>query len=883
VLDELDEHLDDNHLHIIAPPGSGKTILGLEVALRLNKPTLIFAPTIAIRNQWIQRFVELFLQASEKPNWISTDIKKPRFFTVVTYQALHAAISVEQDIKAKRDNDENGKEITSDAITNTTLKKLKEANIGSVVVDEAHHLKNAWWRSLSILKRSLNPTIVGLTATPPYDVTYAEWQRYTELNGPVDAEISIPELVVEGDLCPHQDYIYFSRPTFEEEEKINTFRKRVALLFDELKSEETLIKTIENHPIFKEPNQYLDWIYSNIEYYSTCLIYLNANGIEITQEHLNIVGEQRFLVPELNYEWMENLLSFYLYKDFIENPNNNEHKKKLLAKLKRKGVLEGRSIRFQKSRKINTYLSSSISKLQSIDNIVDFEYRHLGSDLRMVVLTDYIRKEFYVKSSSNDLLLNKIGVLPIFEQLRRTNDKNIKLGVLTGSLIIIPVSSYDALCEISDHYSLPNIPISPLPFDTQYYTIKTNEQNKNDIVSIITQLFQEGNIEVIIGTKSLLGEGWDAPSINSLILASFVGSYVLSNQMRGRAIRTKRLNKAKTSNIWHLVCIDPSSEDGGHNMQLMKRRFKAFVGVSFNDNVRIENGFERLNIQNQVWYEEGILAMNKMMLQNAGERELLKEKWNFALKKGNILIEEIKIPFPKKEDYQKIKTLYYNRTLKYMLGVLISGLVGFSYEALQVLGRSAKYIKSTDDLINWLMIIGGIGILLFGGLAISTFRAYIKYRDISKDVQWIGEALLASLVNEGSIKTAIHEMQVVSSIDGLGAIYCHLNGGSSFEKSLFIKSLQELISSVDNPRYIILRKSILFGLISQTDYHAVPEVLGRKKHFAQFFESQWRRMVGSCELIYTRTIEGRRLLLKSRIQSLSSEFEDKTERINKWK
>ena len=74
VLDDLEQHLDDNHLHIIAPPGSGKTVLGLEVAIRLNKPSLIFAPTIAIRNQWIQRLCELFLQTNEMPDWISIDI-----------------------------------------------------------------------------------------------------------------------------------------------------------------------------------------------------------------------------------------------------------------------------------------------------------------------------------------------------------------------------------------------------------------------------------------------------------------------------------------------------------------------------------------------------------------------------------------------------------------------------------------------------------------------------------------------------------------------------------------------------------------------------------------------------------------------------------------
>ena len=60
VLQEIETHLSDNKLHIIAPPGSGKTVLGLEVVRQLNKRTLILSPTITVRNQWIQRFVELF-------------------------------------------------------------------------------------------------------------------------------------------------------------------------------------------------------------------------------------------------------------------------------------------------------------------------------------------------------------------------------------------------------------------------------------------------------------------------------------------------------------------------------------------------------------------------------------------------------------------------------------------------------------------------------------------------------------------------------------------------------------------------------------------------------------------------------------------------------
>ena len=124
---------------------------------------------------------------------------------------------------------------------------------------------------------------------------------------------------------------------------------------------------------------------------------------------------------------------------------------------------------------------------------------------------------------------------------------------------------------------------------------------------------------------------------------------------------------------------------------------------------------------------------------------------------------------------------------------------------------------------------------------------------------------------------------VKSSVDNAGAIYCHLDGGTTYEKSIFIKALQEILACIDNPRYLIIRKSLFVKVISQKDYHAVPEIIGQNKKSAEYFEKQWKRFVGSCKLIYTRTIEGRKILLKSRINSLSSEFEEKTERINKWR
>ncbi|MGY0035246.1 hypothetical protein [Pedobacter sp. NJ-S-72] len=81
----------------------------------------------------------------------------------------------------------------------------------------------------------------------------------------------------------------------------------------------------------------------------------------------------------------------------------------------------------------------------------------------------------------------------------------------------------------------------------------------------------------------------------------------------------------------------------------------------------------------------------------------------------------------------------------------------------------------------------------------------------------------------------------------------------------------------------MVRESWLFSIFRQKDYHAVPEILARNKSLAEYFSVQWRVHVGPCSLIFTRTLAGRKFLLESRMQSLSSEFVEKSEQVNKWK
>ena len=69
------------------------------------------------------------------------------------------------------------------------------------------------------------------------------------------------------------------------------------------------------------------------------------------------------------------------------------------------------------------------------------EYETLGSDLRQLILTDFIRKDFEAHLGNPEVQYSQLGVLPYFEVLRREFEEqqlDVPMAVLTGSLVIIP-------------------------------------------------------------------------------------------------------------------------------------------------------------------------------------------------------------------------------------------------------------------------------------------------------------------------------------------------------------------------------------------------------------------------------------------------------------
>ncbi|MBF9016022.1 MULTISPECIES: DEAD/DEAH box helicase family protein [unclassified Oceanispirochaeta] len=875
VLQEIETHLSDNKLHIIAPPGSGKTVLGLEVVRQLNKRTLILSPTITVRNQWIQRFVELF--SNNKFTDYSYSLKDPAGLTSATYQGLHSAISGKNIPLEESDDMQLEAEVTPDF---DLMKTLKENNIQVVVLDEAHHLKTEWWKSIIKLVSVLGDIkIISLTATPPYDSTAVEWDRYMQLCGPVDAEISVPELVKEKNLCPHQDLIYFSEASDQEHQSIDQFYTKIDEVMNEIVNDPDLEALLASHNVVCEPEKYQTVIYENIEYYASLVIFLNSRENNSFTELVKVLGLSRKKIPGLSGEWMEILLSNAIYKD--AELKNQPLIKEIRIKLRENSAIENKRVVLRIKQDFNRLMSSSISKFRSIRDIADYEYETLGEKLRLVVLSDYVRKEA-LKSNQQ---LDKFGVIPIFKYLvdsetAKSSEYRSKIAVLSGSICIIPDNIQAAVYEIAAVYGLSenDIKLNSLQLQKGFSELSLSSSRKNATVSIITDLLTQGYINVIVGTKSLLGEGWDCPAINSLVMATFVGSYMLSNQIRGRAIRTDRADSHKTSNIWHLMCLDTKNRFNNYDKDLLEQRFKCFTGLD-NENELICNGTERLHLKDFEFRKLDVKRLNDQMKDQAAERGNLYNSWFKAIDASSDgrIVKELKTS---KENINR--TYIFRNTLKYLClqGIAASFLFVMELYSSAIKSLLRGSFLSLKNLSSIAVLLSIVFILSIMKSSIKAVILFFRHGSVERSFKQIAHAVINTMVDLGMIENP-KALTINTDTASDGTVYCSLRHCTSYEQSQFLKAMEEIVEQVDKPRYILSRENRF--PVKTLDYHAVPSLFAVNKDKAVLFHKHWQRVMGKSKLYYTRNQEGRSILVKARSSSLSSYFIGRTEITDSWK
>lgn len=773
VLANLENYLDDQSIHLIAPPGSGKTLLGVGIIHRLQKKTLVLVPSLILKEQWLAA-----LRRYDDALNVSDELLVPKDITVSTYQELHSKKQAEPVY-------------------------FEEQGIQFLVLDEAHHLKSSWSETLLQLKQA-TPQLqtLSLTATPPFDANGKEWQRYLELNGEIDEEISVSELIKEQVLAPYQDYVYLVPTTTESYQKFERFLSEQDQIIQQLYNDPEVTDYLLQQPFLQTPLEETAFIYKHFDYYLSSLFYLNEQGYVLKEEHWEVLGvDKRTAIPPQSEASLIDLYT-QLYK---EQPELG-----IFTYLEKKKWLYEDTLHLFPEYALNNEYKQNIPQLKEvISHIVIKEESYQAQELSCVVFMDRIKKEVLY---GEDLEWS-YGVVPIFLSLKDLLLSSTELAAICGDFLLVSrrlaESYYHPYRQHFQEHSLCE----------GYIYLPLMEKNKAGILAQTTQLLDQKIIHVLVGTISLLGEGWNCPAVNTVILGNRSSSYVQIQQIRGRGLR--RSSEAKLTNIWHLGLAFPNvplTEQPDLTPIIKRLSYIEGINVTGTEPV-ITTGQERFDLPKEATVEQ-IATYTHQQLFMAAEREQHKEIWQEALLQGT----RLSMPLFLKEttgqaERQRSSLSFVAQPKKGFWASLTSG-------------ELSNYFSERKREKNW--------------------RRKCRQK----------EQLLQALLTLLKAERLIAEEDQLSLSVTLDSFWCELKTTSYHNERLFIEASKELLGEIIEPRYL---------LVVGNERYAVPERYGKKKQEAERFLKEIRKELPAASIVYTKNPKGRKLLIEGRMQTLVNE------------
>ena len=869
--------IQGKHLHIVAPPGSGKTVLGLYVWANLvRKPTLVLSPNSAIQAQWAARTDLFDLDGKEK--FISTDPKKPGLLTSLTYQSItmpkrggnelneaaielwienlianEEAIDEEnalgwiEDLKIKNSDyyedrisvyrkkvrDEFSKHgnalWTLSESAKNNLQRLKEIGIGMIILDECHHLLHHWGRVLTEVREYFDdPIVLGLTATPPDFQHYQEEdaKRYQEFFGEIDYEVPVPALVRDSNLAPYQDLAFFVRPSQNELNYVAQVDDEFKVLLDDLFEEQDYDNAVLplDKWVFKALDERItpggkkeNW--DNFSKRNDA--FANAGRTFL----LNTIGS----IPEGVPYPPEYLLNSYQNKLAILRPVLDRYVRYGLRRSESEIDHEKAELVTQRLRMLGTQITETgirpcaspvgrimayaSSKTKAISTILSSEMQALGGDIRAVIITDF------EKTSATTLVEGVMddeagGAVAAFRQAVQCDNVDLLNPILmTGSTVLVDDDlAAEFLAAANDWINERNLAITLVDeIRGNYHEIvgKGKDWIPRYYSLMITEFFQLGITKCLIGTRGLLGEGWDASRINVLIDLTTVTTSMSINQLRGRSIRLDKQWPEKVANNWDVICLAEEFTNGFSDYERFKKKHKQLYGVC--DDGAIEKGVGHVHAAfteaEPEGVSEGMSLFNEDMLRRSRNRSHVRGLWG----------------------------------------------IGQPFHANPTSAVEAK------------LGCGGAGGFNFG-------KEKSPWTDESL-VQAVSLTIVNSLIHLGMIS---RNCRADGGDRGGGWVRLHLEHATQEESALFAVCLEEILGPMQKPRYVISRSSkfitdtwlskIMPEVIAKffrpvkerlVMYHTVPKVLAASAEKAEIFQRYWNEFVSPSELFYARSKEGK--------------------------
>jgi hypothetical protein len=125
--------------------------------------------------------------------------------------------------------------------------------------------------------------------------------------------------------------------------------------------------------------------------------------------------------------------------------------------------------------------------------------------------------------------------------------------------------------QASEHLALPEWEAAP---DGVLVSLRSSgaEWVPRAWVELATRVHESGVCGTLIGTRALLGEGWDCPAVNCLVDLTVAATGVSVQQMRGRSLRLDPGDPAKLASNWDVVCVAPDLTRGSADYERFVRK-----------------------------------------------------------------------------------------------------------------------------------------------------------------------------------------------------------------------------------------------------------------------------------------------------------------------
>ncbi|WP_436497165.1 DEAD/DEAH box helicase family protein [Actinokineospora sp. HUAS TT18] len=861
---------------VVLPPGSGKTVVGLEAARRLGRAVVVFGPNTAIQGQWLAEWAGF--GPDVPPGSADRALDAP--VTALTYQALAVF-----DPDAEVDEDGVGRDGHLHRLRQSgrdLVAALKRQPV-TIVLDECHHLLDVWGELLAeVLDQLPDAAVIGMTATPPGALTRDEAVLVERLFGEVIMGPSIPAVVRDGHLAPYAELACLVEPTSREQ----TWLAAQADRFDELTTD-LLDPAFATVP-------FLSWLDSAVvrrshaagegpavpwhrfsrdqpDVADAALRFHHAGLLELPVDARPL--EQHRHDPTAD-DWMR-LLHLYTRR-FLASSDDPRDKHAFGAirdalpglgyQLTRTGIRGGRS-------PVDRVIARSAAKVDAVRAILATERAALGERLRALVVCDHERATATLPSRLIGVLDEDAGSAWLALRTLATLPE-LRPVLVTGRTVAAPADvAADLVAFVGDRHALEVV------VDNGIATVGGAWRSRQ-WVPLVTAFFEAGRSQALIGTRALLGEGWNAAGVNTVVDLTESTTSTSVVQLRGRGLRRDPRWPDKTAHTWSVVCVAEDHPKGASDYDRFVRKHDGYFGVTASG--AITSGVAHVHAALSPYAPPpaaDFTGFNAAMLARCADRGAVRDLWRVGEPYADQVVQAVRVSG--RAAVPRPATAPDVRPARHGVAPESRATLGW-WPAGVLTAVSLVALFTAAPLIAALPLAAAAGYL--GTSASRAHRVGVRLHEAAgrgPDVAAMAWATADALRDAGQTDAG-HEA-VEMTVDAAGAWNFQLTGVPTPQSQRFANALDEVLSTPADPRYLIERflpddpgpsafRRLRTGWRhrrhtagNRVVVHAVPTALGERRADADKFAKAWRRWVSDCaDPAYTRTAEGSLLLAANR-------------------